>query len=125
MPSVRANEFVCARDPNDGRLYVNVLPFQQADVCVFRSDDVCSVDPSKWPEVLAYWAARVAAADDAAGLYDSAARHRLAERLFELAGDCGADLEHWGFDPSPAERADRLRAIEPVDDADLLVPSPA
>mmetsp|Transcript_33880 Transcript_33880/g.103998 ORF Transcript_33880/g.103998 Transcript_33880/m.103998 type:complete len:129 (+) Transcript_33880:720-1106(+) len=120
MASVRANEFVCAADSADGRLYVNALPFQQAD-CVVYSGDTCDVAAARWPEVLSYWTSRVAAATGRPGLFDSSARHRLAERLLDLAGEA-PDMDVWGFTLDAAERRARLDAIDPVDAGDLLVP---
>ena len=151
MASVRANEFVCATDSADGRLYVNALPFQQAD-CVVYSGDTCDVAAARWPEVLSYircadipqtgrgdaaaatcgysvepgarlryWTSRVAAATGRPGLFDSSARHRLAERLLDLAGEA-PDMDVWGFTLDAAERRARLDAIDPVDAGDLLVP---
>ena len=77
--------------------------------------------PESWPEVLGYWASRVAAADGRPGLYSAGARHRLAERLCELSGTAPG-MELWGFDPGAAERAARLAAIEPVGEELLEAP---
>jgi len=118
MASVRADEFVCARDASDGRLYVNALPFQQADRC---GADGAAVAADAWPEVLAYWASRVAAADGRPGLYSAAARHRLAERLFDLSG-AAPGMEVWAADPGAAEREKRRAAIPPVDGELLVAP---
>mmetsp|Transcript_33865 Transcript_33865/g.118471 ORF Transcript_33865/g.118471 Transcript_33865/m.118471 type:complete len:666 (-) Transcript_33865:370-2367(-) len=83
MPSIRANEMVCARGGDDDRrLYVNVLAFEQSRLAEAH------VGPSELAAVIPYWVQRFANAsrDGAAdarppaskGLYDPAVRQRLA-----------------------------------------------
>lgn len=129
LPTVRANEFVCTVE-DDGTLYVNVLPFQQASG---GRDDKTNpfASPIDWPTLLPYWCQRIATAlnefdssssdektkkpqqQHTPGLYDSRVRTRLADRLFELAGEAPG-FESWLHTSNP-------RPLEPIDDDNLLV----
>ena len=111
-PTCRANEFVCAQDPDDGCVYANALPFRQAGLCDLDHELPLRVTPTHWPTLLPYWIHRLAGCTLGpnnltpnitplsrhvafAGLFDPNVRRRLADRLFDLCGEAPG-FELWG-----------------------------
>jgi hypothetical protein len=137
LPTVRASAFVASRGgPDDPRLFLNVLAFQQSGTCAVAADGApTDVAAAKWPSVLAYWTSRIAkvfrdgapAAGGATGLYDADVRKRLVAAANVLAGNSAAlavpRRKAWA--PPPVGDA-LLRASDAADTAEAVrAPAPA
>uniref|UniRef100_A0A7S3NL46 RanBP2-type domain-containing protein n=1 Tax=Aureoumbra lagunensis TaxID=44058 RepID=A0A7S3NL46_9STRA len=126
LPTVRADEFVCAKDSDDGYVYVNALAFHQANVCDLdnKNNHPIRVRPSMWSIILPYWCHRLRdlCGNHSAGLYSSEVRHRLAENLFDLCGEAPG-FELWLSTNNNERNCTKTNQIlPPIDDSDLLQP---
>ena len=61
MTTVRSDELVCSFASSDGRLYVNVMCYQQAMSCN-DSESAQDLSERKYKELIAYWITRISSA---------------------------------------------------------------
>ena len=125
MATIRANVFVCCAMPDETRLQLNVLPFEQSLCCECADNDHTKpqrVAPAKWAELLPYWLHRLtiglkeSGAAAPAGIYDAAVRRRLLERIVARGGaQVRAEPQRWSPPPLPGAllrpAGDAMRAV--------------